>query len=100
MIWVGIKHDVIRVPQPIADKIVVIRRAAKSPMMLGSEAAIEAAMRPRMFQMVMTIIAARVVTHPLPVLIDMWSVGMIGLVSKVAVFFRRVWIATIRLGTA
>ena len=99
MVWIGIENDVIGVPHPVADIAHVIRcdaeveaiepetvwtAAAESPTMTRSEPSGEAAMRIWLVQMVIRIIASRVVTDPCSAVIDVRGVWMARPVAVVA----------------
>src|ERR1035437_972835 len=113
MIWIGIEDNVIRVPHPITDITLVIgcdaevetvkpeaarTTATEPPVMLGTKAAGEAAMRPRLFDPIVLIVAAGVVTDPNSAIVDMRGVGMVGLIAVISVFFGSTRRTTIGLG--
>jgi len=57
--------------------------------MSATDTAGEAAMLPRMVQMVMRVVAAGIVAHPFPTATYVGSIGMSGLVVEVAMFLDR-----------
>jgi hypothetical protein len=83
MIRIGIEHDVVAIPQPVAHVVVIVRRyleevpadvkpvapaAAQPPDVRGPNGSLKPPMRPRLIEMVVRIIAARVVSYPTVIL--------------------------------
>jgi hypothetical protein len=83
MIRIGIEHDVVAIPQPVAHVVVIVRRhleevpadvepvapaAAQAPDVRSSNWSLKAPMRPRLIEMVVRIIAPRVVPYPAVIL--------------------------------
>jgi hypothetical protein len=79
VIWVVVQHDVVAVPQPIANVAIVIRRdapvkaaepeavpasASEAINVLGANSAAEVSVFPRMIKMVVSIAATGVMTDP------------------------------------
>jgi hypothetical protein len=97
VIGIGVDDDVIAVPQPVTDVIVVVGRYAevkaieKEAIAVASaqvvdvsaaNAAGEAAVLPRMIEMVVGIVAAGIVTYPLIIVVDVRSFGVVRLVAE------------------
>jgi hypothetical protein len=83
MIWIRIEHDVVAIPQPVAHIVVIVRRnleevtadvepvaaaAAYPPDVRSPNRPLKPPMLPRMIEMVMLIIAPRVVPYPMVIL--------------------------------
>jgi hypothetical protein len=101
VIGVLINHDLVRIPEPVIAKAVVVWGNAKvepakpktlpvpSPKaedMVGSEPAGEVPVLPRMIEMVVRIIAAGVMPDPLAIWMDVRGVWVSSLVLITAVF--------------
>jgi len=101
VIWILINHDLVRIPEPVIAKAVVVWGNAKVEAakpetlpvpsykpkdMAGTEPAREAPMLPRMIEMVVRIITAGVMPDPLIARIDVRGVRVAGLVAIIAVF--------------
>jgi len=114
VIGVLINHNLVRVPEPIIAKAVVVWGNAKvetakpktlpaSPGkaedMVGAEPAREVPMLPRMIEMVVRIIAAGVMPDPLAVGMDVRGVWMSGLVAIIAVLCRGLLLSSSRSRT-
>jgi hypothetical protein len=100
VIWILINHDLVRIPEPVIAKAVVVWGNAKVEAakpealpvpsckpkdMAGTEPAREAPMLPRMIEMVVRIITAGVMPDPLITAIDVRGVRVPGLVAIIAV---------------
>ncbi len=105
VIGIVVNDDVIRIPEPAVAETNIIRShgeveptepeaagpsAYETPDVAAAETAGEVAMLPRMIQMVMRVVGAGVMAHPLFAPIDVGSVGMSGLFAEVAVLLGRV----------
>ena len=103
VIWILINHDLVRIPEPVIAKAVVVWGNAKVEAakpealpvpsckpkdMAGTEPAREVPMLPRMIEMVVRIITAGVMPDPLIARIDVRGVRVPGLVAIIAVFLR------------
>jgi hypothetical protein len=79
MVWIVVNHDVVAVPQPIANVVIIVRRdapikpaegeavtasASKAINVAGANSAAEASVFPRMVKMVVGITAAGIMTDP------------------------------------
>jgi len=96
VVWIFVDHDGIAVPIPIIDVVVVIRRdaeikivepeaiaisPAKAVLVLAPESTREAAMFPRMIDMIMSIAAARIMANPRVIVVDVRHLRMIRLIA-------------------
>jgi hypothetical protein len=101
VIRILINHDLVRTPEPVIAKAVVVWGNAKVEAakpealpvpsfkpkdMVGTEPAREVSMLPRMIEMVVGIITAGVMPNPLIAPIDVRGVRVPGLVAIIAVF--------------
>src|SRR5258708_17606288 len=83
MIWIRIEHDVVAIPQPAAHIVVIVRRnleeipanvepiavaAAYPPDVRSPNRPLKPSMLPRLIEMVMLVIAPRVVPYPMLIL--------------------------------
>src|SRR5258708_669563 len=83
MVWIRIEHDVVAIPQPVAHIVVIVRRylekvpanvesiavaAAYPPDVRSPNRPLKPSMLPRLIEMVMLIIAPRVVPYPMVIL--------------------------------
>src|SRR5258708_7361984 len=83
MIWIRIEHDVVAIPQPAAHIVVIVRRnleeipanvepiavaAAYPPDVRSPNRPLKPSMLPRLIEMVMLVIAPRVVPYPMVIL--------------------------------
>jgi hypothetical protein len=101
VIWILINHELVRIPEPVIAKAIVVWGNAKveaakpealavpsckAKDMAGTEPAREVPMRPRMIEMVVRIITPGVMPDPLIARIDVRDVRVPGLVAIIAVF--------------
>jgi hypothetical protein len=101
VIRILINHDLVRTPEPVIAKAIVVWGNAKVEAakpealpvpsfkpkdMVGTEAAREVSMLPRMIEMVVRIITTGVMPDPLIARIDVRGVRVPGLVAIIAVF--------------
>ena len=99
MIGILIEHDFIGIPHPVVcerhvrgchcpitspEEEAIGTATAQTPVMLGAEAAIPAAMLPRIIKVVAAIIATAVVAHPVTAVVDVRAVGMPGVIDIAA----------------
>jgi hypothetical protein len=97
VVWIVIDHDVVVVPEPVVSVVVIVLReleveaanaepfaiaATKAPDVLRANASREASVFPRMVQMIVGVPAARVVSHPNIILVNVRGLGMVGLIVK------------------
>jgi len=107
VVGVLINHDLIGVPEPVTTEAVVVwcdakvkapepktRRApaCKMPDVVRAEPARKVSVLPRMIEMVVRIIPAGVMPNPLTARVDVGGVWVPRLVTKIALFLRRVWL--------
>jgi hypothetical protein len=103
VIGVIVNDDVVRIPQPSVTETHVVRRyreeeaaepeasrtaSSQVPDVAPAETTGEAAMLPRMIQMVVSVVAARIMAYPLFTSIDVRSIWVSFLFVEVAVFLR------------
>jgi hypothetical protein len=101
VVWIVINHDLVRIPEPVITKAVLVWGNAKVEAakpealpvpsykpkdMAGTEPSREVPVLPRMIEMVVRIITAGVMPDPLIVRIDVRGVRVPGLVAIIAVF--------------
>src|SRR6266496_4097995 len=106
MVRVVIHHNFIRIPEPVVDEVVIVRRnaekevaepeafsmpACKPPDVLPSDASAEVPMFPRMFEVKMGIVAAGFVSHPLIVRVNVRRLWMAWPVRKAVMFWMFRW---------
>jgi hypothetical protein len=108
VVGIGIEHDVVVIPEPVAGIVVVVWRdleveavdveslaaaAVKPPDVPRADRAIEASVFPGMIEMIVGIVASGVVSHPLVILrVDVRGFGMVRLIAEGApllIFLRR-----------
>ena len=97
MVGIFVDDDVIAVPKPIANVIVIVGSyaegeaaepealavsSAQAEHMTAAKTAGEAAMFPRMIEMIVGIIAAGIVADPSVIVVDVRSFGVIGLIAE------------------
>ena len=106
VIGILVDDDFVRIPEPSATEAKVVgsygevetaepeaagATAYEAPHVAAAETAGEAAMLPRMIQMVMRVVAAGIMAHPLSIGMHVGSFGMSFLVVEFAVFLGRMW---------
>src|SRR5208282_3095914 len=106
VIRIIVDDDVVRIPEPAVTVANVVgshvevetaepkaagASASEAPHVAATETAGEAAMFPRMVQMIVSVVAAGVMAHPLSIAMHVGSCGMSFLVVELAVFLGRMW---------
>ena len=104
MIGIVVNDEIVRIPEPSVTETNVVRSdgkeeapepeaagatSTKAPHVAAAETARESAMFPRMLQMVMSVIAARIMAHPFSIRMYVRSFGMSALVAEMPVFLGR-----------
>ena len=98
VVWIGIDHDIVAIPEPAAGIVVVIWRNLKEkaahvetipvattepPNVLRADATCEVSVLPGMVEMVVRIIAPAIVAYPLIILrVDVWRFRMARLILE------------------
>jgi hypothetical protein len=105
MIGVLVEHDIVLVPEPIIAVRIIVRSdaevratkkealgpsAAEPEDVVGAKPKREASMLPRTIHMVVGIVAARIVSDPLAVFVNVGRIGMPWPIGEFSVFRRRI----------
>lgn len=105
VVWIFVDNDVVAIPKPVVAESEVIgsnaeieasepeavgAAAAEMPAVVAAESAGKASVLPGMIDVVVEIVAARIVADPLAVGVDVGSIGMSGFVVEMTVLLNRV----------
>jgi len=108
VVGIVVDDDVVAVPKPlVAEADVEVgdaevetaepkasrTAACQMPDVAAADAAGEASMLPGMIEVVVSVCAARVVADPFSIGMDVWGVGVTGVIVKVPVLRRGMWTA-------
>ncbi len=91
-----VNHDVVAVPIPVAAVLIIVgghaeikaikpeaagSSAGQVPAVACTDSAVKVAVRPRMIQVVVRVVVAGVVSHPLAIGVDVWGFRMPGCIT-------------------
>ena len=111
VVGIFVNHDLVAIPKPIADVVVVIGRHAEveaaepetlaiatseMPNVSATEPASEVAVLPRMIQVKMLVTAAGIMAYPVVIAMDVRGLGMIGTILEAMAFLTALGRAILR----